>query len=106
MPSQTFLPEPFGSSGGGSTAVCDDGREITWVASPPPAGINGVASTSCPAITRARSAENSSAVWYRFEGFFESAFITTASRRGGTSGFSGRRHRGGLVHLLVRDGDR
>ena len=46
MPSQTFRPEPSGSSTGGRTEVCC-GRLITWVASAAatPAS-SGVASTS------------------------------------------------------------
>ena len=44
------------------------------------AGSSGVASTGIPRRTRSRSLRNSSADWYRLEGFFASARRITASR--------------------------
>src|SRR6478672_6284656 len=83
-PSHTRFEDPSGSGGGSTSVGC---RAITCVAvASPTIGSNGVASTSMPWRTRSRSAISSPAVWYRLAGFFAMHFITTASRRGGTSG--------------------
>ena len=94
---------PLRRSGGGRTAV--GRRTLEHLRRVAAAGSSGVASTGRPRRTRSRSARNSSAVWYRFAGFFASARMTTASSSGVHVGVQLRGRGRLLQHLLGRDGD-
>ncbi|GAB3648278.1 hypothetical protein GCM10028833_13760 [Glycomyces tarimensis] len=59
---------------------------MTWVRASAPMTMGAL--TASPREARMRSSRISPAVRYRFSGFFERAFMTTASTDAGTAGFS------------------